>query len=437
MLSAAQRNGLRILEMPFMLLSEYAEQELTENPLLELTDAGMRLQDRSAHPRMYTGTKMLAYEDGLYSETAPCLSEYLLSQINPHTLSASDEALIRNLAALADPETGLLSSQDAFCLPDSAEHIRYCLDLLRALEPPGICAENIESSILRQLEVRGLAAFPVPEIVRSDLALIAAGRLGFLSRKYAVSRQRINNAAAAIRQCQPYPTSAFSTQKTAFVLPDVLFDLGSNDGFEISGGWLDELRISDNYETYCHENSDPALQGYLKKYLLRARELTADISRRKQTLSRIAAYILHCQRDFLEGGRPLHPLRIRTASEALALHPSTVSRAVKDKTAATPLGLMPLRQFFCAPAGDAKVSVSAVREYLASLIRDESPQHPLSDARLQALLAERGYTVSRRAVANYRTTLCIPNSAVRGQIRQAGQESLLCGFGRSTHLRNL
>lgn len=106
-------------------------------------------------------------------------------------------------------------------------------------------------------------------------------------------------------------------------------------------------------------------------------------------------------------------MSLLTLSEALDLHPSTISRATRDKYLQCRQGTYPLRYFFNRAVGEEGLSRQAVKQRLLALVRREDPRHPLSDQRLCELLAEDGVRVARRTVAKYRMELNLPASSAR------------------------
>ena len=111
-------------------------------------------------------------------------------------------------------------------------------------------------------------------------------------------------------------------------------------------------------------------------------------------------------------------LTMAEAAEALGVHPSTVSRTVKNKYLQCSRGVFPLRYFFekkaSAPGGTAMGS-RAIKERLKRCISDEDPQNPLSDREITERLMAEGCVISRRTVAKYREELQIPGRAERRQ----------------------
>ena len=95
------------------------------------------------------------------------------------------------------------------------------------------------------------------------------------------------------------------------------------------------------------------------------------------------------------------------------LHPSTVSRATREKYLQCRQGTYPLRYFFSRALGEQGPSQQTVKLRLLELIRQEDHSRPLSDQKLAELLAEQGIRIARRTVAKYRTELRLGSAAAR------------------------
>jgi len=154
------------------------------------------------------------------------------------------------------------------------------------------------------------------------------------------------------------------------------------------------------------------VRRYLRGRLDRARWLIDAVAQREATLLRVARATFEHQRAFLEHG-PGHllPLRMGSLAEELAVHVSTVSRAVAGKHVQTPWGILPLRHFFQGSAGaDEESARDDVLQAVRELFEGEDPHRPLSDDEAVVALARRGWKLARRTVAKYRRELGIPSS---------------------------
>ena len=160
-------------------------------------------------------------------------------------------------------------------------------------------------------------------------------------------------------------------------------------------------------------SDDKETRDYLRQKLQQAKWLLDSLERRGSTLRRCAEAVLEAQLPFFAGEtQALAPMTLSALAEALALHPSTVSRAVRGKYLQCRQGTYPLRYFFSLPVSGG-VSRQAAKQALLSLIREEDRKRPYSDQDLCRLLAERGVRVARRTVTKYRLELGLGSSAAR------------------------
>ena len=148
--------------------------------------------------------------------------------------------------------------------------------------------------------------------------------------------------------------------------------------------------------------------------LQQAQWLLNSLERRGSTLRQCAEAILETQRAFFAGQTTeLVPMTMVTLAERLHLHPSTVSRATREKYLQCRQGTYPLRYFFSRALGEQGPSQQTVKLRLLELIRQEDHSRPLSDQKLAELLAEQGIRIARRTVAKYRTELRLGSAAAR------------------------
>ena len=151
-----------------------------------------------------------------------------------------------------------------------------------------------------------------------------------------------------------------------------------------------------------------------KEKLRQTKWLLDSLERRGSTLRRCAQAILDAQRSFFSGQTvELSPMKLSSLAETLDLHPSTVSRAVRDKYLQCRQGIYPLRYFFSRAVGQQGLSRQAVKQRMLLRFKDEDSSHPLSDQTLCDLLAEEGIFLARRTVAKYRIELGIGSSTAR------------------------
>jgi RNA polymerase sigma-54 factor len=241
------------------------------------------------------------------------------------------------------------------------------------------------------------------------------------ARQLGESELAVAGAARRIAQLNPDPGSAFTREERTIAEPDILVHReGDKLETTLTDANIPRLALSADYREMMAEQADkPEVRQYLSRCFREGRELIKAIADRQQTILQVARAIVQHQRDFfLSGPAALIPLRMEQIAQATGLHVSTVSRAVNGKYLQCSWGVFELRHFFTAAlptTGHDAISPEAVQARIRDLIAGEDSSHPLSDAKLEQLLAAEGITVARRTIAKYRDTLRILPASQRRQ----------------------
>jgi RNA polymerase sigma-54 factor len=458
--------AMQILQLPALDLEERIEQELIENPFLEVVEGGDKDEDGEA-----------AHEDHRGDEPAASPEERrgiesILDELeryerdfrgeSPRPRSTWDEEGDRKLEAMANtPDTKrtlaeALIEQLAFLDLDErrrhmAEYLIYSLDQrgllgqpleeiaaelaedqatpeelaellveLRRLIHPALGARDLRECLRLQLDAGGVDDPLVRAMVESHLDDITTNRLPRIAKATGRSIAEVKDALETIRALDPTPGVDLHEEPAAAILPDVVVE-------EVDGRWevrltrarIPELTISPAYKHLLRQaRRGDGVQEWVKKRLESARWFIDAIVQRQSTLQRIASCIFERQRDFLERGvRALRPLRMQEVADQVGVHISTVSRAVSGKYAQTPRGTHALKFFFTGgtPRETGGVaSQASIKQRIRELVAQEDPQNPLSDDQLAEMLEQRDKVkIARRTVTKYRKALAIPASSQR------------------------
>ena len=286
----------------------------------------------------------------------------------------------------------------------------------RRLAPPGVGARRLSECLLLQLSRREGADPVAMDIAARFLPELGRKHYGPIARELGLSAAEIQAAEQIITSLDPHPGRAFQpAEPAAYVRPDVfIVELEGALTVVLNEYYLPKISISSYYTRLLKDSDEKETRDYLREKMQQAKWLLGSLDRRGSTLRRCAAAILDAQRPFFAGETgELAPMSLLSLSESLALHPSTISRATRDKYLQCRQGTYPLRYFFSRAIGEQGPSRQAVKQRLLTLVRGEDPRRPLSDQRLCELLAEEGIQVARRTVAKYRMELRLPSSTAR------------------------
>jgi len=222
-----------------------------------------------------------------------------------------------------------------------------------------------------------------------------------------------------IRTLDPRPGLQFNREQARLIEPDVVFTKRGDEWVvTMNEENLPSLRLSRRYRRMLtSQNTDKETKDYVKERFRSALQLIRNIAQRKSTILRTCEIIVRRQQDFLEQGiEALRPMMIKEVAEEIGVHPSTVSRAVSNKYAHTPQGVIELRSFFSegsnGPEG-ADTPLVVLKRKVRKLIEEEDARHPLTDDQLAVMLRAHGFRLTRRTVAKYREDMNIPSTHQR------------------------
>jgi RNA polymerase sigma-54 factor len=256
-------------------------------------------------------------------------------------------------------------------------------------------------------------------IVDHHLQLMQKRDLKELARAVQVSIEEAHTGTEFIRTLDPRPGRLYNRDQTRLIEPDVVFvKRGGEWIVSMNEEELPSLRLSQRYRRMLvSSNTDKEVKEYVKERFRSAMQLMRNIAQRKSTILRVCEVVVRRQHDFLDQGiEALRPMMIKEVAEEIGVHPSTVSRAVANKYAHTPQGVLELRFFFTEGANGpegADTPLLVLKRKVKKLIEDEDPRHPLTDDQLAAMLQSQGIQLTRRTVAKYREDMNIPSTHQR------------------------
>lgn len=457
-LSQKMIQSSEILQMAAARLSEYLNEQSLENPVMELTEKQPEQIDKRelekyqwicSHDEQnrYLYQKVEAPDEeqpewNVDTEEPESLAEHLWSQILTRDVEPRMEKPLRFLLASLDHRGYFTDSLEEFgrrfhLEPETAEGL---LGLVQSLEPAGVGARSLEECLLIQLERSGELSDGLELFVRHHLMELAKNQLPAIARAMKLPLETVKGYSNRVKELNPKPGALFSdSRQTSYIVPDVVI-VRFKDHFDIllNESLYPDITVSREYMQMLEQQQDPEVQTYLLEKIHQTQWLKQCIAQRNTTLFSVVQTILAMQKEFfLYGPGAMKALRMADVAEALGIHESTVSRAVREKYLQCSWGIFPLRHFFAKAARAAEKAgeegkaagedgenaepqshsggapASAIKEALRQLIDEEDKEKPWSDRVLAERLEERGYVLSRRTVAKYREEEGIPGAAGR------------------------
>ena len=458
--------SMEILQLPLLALSERIEQELVENPVLEVQPPAMevpeapeevapahleadvpsrvqedfrnldrmpddweRYLDDSLPParpfRRYQQERD-AKLDAMLNTAAPGLSlqEFLEQQVGLLDLDRETREMARQIIGNIDdngylrfPLEEIVASLDGGASLALAERT---LVLVQALDPAGVGARDLRECLLLQLERAGLEENGlVRALIEHHLDDIKENRLPRIAKATGTDVEAVKAAVAAIGHLTPKPGNGYVTETVPYVIPDVTVE-ATEWGYEarLEDAWTPHLYISRDYRDLARRpDIDVRTREFVSAKIRSAKWLIDSIEQRRTTLLAVARSIVKFQKAFLDLGLAhITPLKMQTVADDVGVHVSTVSRAINGKYIQTPRGIYPMKFFFTGGTvtdSGAVASWRTVKQRIREIVDQEEKANPLSDDQIAEELKNGGFGVARRTVTKYRKMMNIPSSRRR------------------------
>jgi RNA polymerase sigma-54 factor len=402
--------SMEILQLPIMALEEKIQQELQENPVLELTQDSENANandewnddqndhEFEANTSKDTSDKTLVidtkgqaeadferldgmpeeWKESLYDDHRPSrnaieefserkhnamqnmvsrpqsLEDYLIDQLSFFDISKEERRLVNLVIANLDDGGYLKSSAEEIansidppCTPDQ---IRQAISIVQRLDPPGICARDLAECLLLQLTSETPNPDAVKSLITNHLENIRHNRIPAIQKTTGLDLAQIKEAIEVIRKLNPKPAAIFNSENIPYVVPDIeIFKSEEGDYLvRLADELLPNVQINQTYVAECKNRAtDKKVKEFLRPKIQSAQWLLEAIEQRRSTLKKVTQAIIQRQLSFLElGPEHIEPLKMLQIAEVVGVDVSTISRAVDDKWVQTPRGVFPLKRFF-------------------------------------------------------------------------------------------
>jgi len=457
-LAPALQQAIKLLPLTNLELIEIIDAELSQNPMLETQEeeAPEKQQEETEKENQAEAAESEAYDveslvedkdfetffqeyfdDGFRGLSFEKKEAPMLENFISRSLSLWDHLDWQSNLTFFDPmekeiaqyiigninEDGYLTvSPDELCATTGAdlEQVEAIRGKIKNFDPVGVGSLSLQESLLVQMEYFEIEDPVTKKIVEDHLFLLEKSDFSLLAKELGLSRDSIRAHIEVIKRLDPTPGRKYSQEKTNYVVPDII--VTKEDGelkITLNEEGMPRLRINSYYKKMLAQASreDSEASRYLKDKMKKAFWFLRSLDQRKNTIYKVAQYIIDKQTDFLEQGLDfIKPLTLVELAQEIGVHESTVGRVVANKHMMTPRGIFPLKYFFHKSlSGDFGEEISSLRvkERIRTMVENEDKDQPLSDIEIETGLARENFKIARRTVAKYRKQLSIPPSHIR------------------------
>lgn len=466
--------SMEILQLPQALLEERIEQELAENPILEMRDRDPSLPDEpvereepqqksvdekeivvdESHNNADDFERLLNLDQEVpdYFDEAPrrsanridedgdrahdlisnvaerpeSLQDYLINQLHELELTPEMFLMCERIISTLDPKDGgyfRTALRDLLPADAGADELKLAeaaLKIVQNLDPPGIAARDLRECLLAQISPDMPLAEEVRTLVSKHLEDLRDNRLPHVQKVTGYSHDRIQSAWEQLRTLNPKPGAKFAESHVPTVTPDVQLERTDDGHYKVivDEGRVPQLFISKYYRERLQSGTcTPEEKEFIKRKINAAQWLIESIEQRRNTLMKVSQAIVNHQQKFIDDGPEyIQPLKMEEIAKQVGVHVTTISRAVDEKYIQTPRGIFALKRFFVGGTRSEEgedVAWDIIRIKLQEIVDKEDKKNPLSDDDLVLKLKEQGLNVARRTITKYRQKMNIPSSRQR------------------------
>ena len=407
-LTSSLKKSIDLLQLSRFELVKKIDKEIIENPFLEKNETS--IVDHNFN-----------HSDFSFDiESKVNLRESLIKQLDDFHLNEKEIQIAKLIIGCID-ESGKLS--------ESTEQIEeisnfiftekeiqdVLLNIIHSLHPRGIGFRNHKECIKIQIDnkknisrvKKDLIGIIIQNEQLDNLSLIKKTALeeGFTEKEF-------ESAIDEIKSCDLSPGLNHGT--TEFIEADLKISfINKNFKVEFNDENFPLIKLDKDLIDSVKKESKNKKNKEIMQKINDAKWLLTSVKKRNDTVRNVGEYICSKQISFFED----NPLKLNTLSnkeiaDEIGVHPSTVSRILRNKYIDTPKGIMQLKSLLVSSVSKTR-DISAIQ--LMKLIQDiiNSEKKPKSDKKITIELNKRGFSLARRTITKYRKKNNIPSSRYR------------------------
>ena len=407
-LTSSLKKSIDLLQLSRFELIKKIDKEVIENPFLEKNETSI-VDNNFNHS-----------DFSFDIESKVNLREFLIKQLDDFHLNEKEIQIAKLIIGCID-ESGKLSEsteqiEEISNFIFTEKEIRdVLLNTIHSLHPRGIGYRNHKECIKIQIDnkkniskvKKDLIGIIIQNEQLDNLSLIKKTVLenGFTDKEF-------ESAIEEIKSCDLSPGLNYET--TEFIEADLRISfINKNFKVEFNDENFPLIKLDkDLIDSVKKELKNKKNQQMMQK-INDAKWLLTSVKKRNDTVRNVGEYICLKQISFFED----NPLKLNTLSnkeiaDEIGVHPSTVSRILRNKYIDTPKGIMPLKSLLVSSVSKTR-DISAIQ--LMKLIQDiiSSEKKPKSDKNITIELNKRGFSLARRTITKYRKKNNIPSSRYR------------------------
>ncbi len=405
-LTPSLRKSIDLLQLSRFELVKKIENEIIENPFLENTKDYQNEVDFGK------------FDFDIESKLT--LRETLMRQLDELHLNNKQMKISKLLINCIDESGELIESIEQiekisnfdFTQVEIKENLK---NVIHKLNPSGIGYRNHKECIKIQIDNNINISKNTKELINNILSNDELDNLDQIKKliiQNGFSENDFSSALEIIKNCDLSP--GLNYENTQYIEADLKIFMKNK-----------ALKVNFKEDSFPAIKLDEELVSNVKKELRSkkntkilqkindAKWLIASVKKRNEMVYKVGKYICSKQIAFFED----NPLKINTLSnkeiaDEIGVHPSSVSRILRNKYIDTPKGIMPMKSLLISSVSRTRdISATQLMKLIESIVSAE--KKPKSDQKIAIELNKRGFSLARRTISKYRKKNNIPSSRYR------------------------
>lgn len=369
LLTPQVKQELDVLRKSSQELYKYVEEQMENNPVLELAEDERYIDDNfyidmddETELGEATSANTIIEEQSLYNneymyihprlmpKSMLSLKEHLILQLHISNLEENQisigEYLINNIDENGYLTVGLPEVAKYFNV--SISKVNKVLKHVQNFDPPGVCARDLKECLLIQLKQKNIKDKNIINIIENHMNDLAAGDIDKVAEKTGLKRTTVEEIFDYIKTLEPKPgREFFETCNADYIIPDVIVKKSKTKlEVHINEDSIPLLNINEYYGRILASDVSNDVKNFIKTRLDSAKWLIKCIDQRKEVIKKVADSIVSKQSEFFHRGREfLKPLSAKEIAEDVDMHESIVSSIVNGKYIQCVWGIFEMRYF--------------------------------------------------------------------------------------------
>lgn len=406
-LTPSLKKSIDLLQLSRFELIKKIEREIDENPFLQ------KEKDTSEIEGSYSQDFDFDFESKV------TLHESLIKQLVDFDLNKKQIELSTIIIGCIDENGMLVDEIDE--IEELSNHIfnrneieEMLENVIQKMSPCGVGYRNHKECIEIQLRNKNISKKTLKIcmliILNESMDDLDKIQMDFIENGGTI--ESFESALKEIKKCDLSPGLNFEESK--YIYPDLKIVVENNNSkIKFINNDFPKIKIDEDLTKNIKKDLKKNKNSEISEKISEARWLLSSVKKRNDTVLKVGEYIFSKQINFFKN----NPIKIETLtnkeiSEELGLHPSTVSRILKNKYIDTPKGIMPLKSLMVSSVSKSR-NITSIQ--LMNLIKDiiKHENKPKSDKQITIELNKRGFNLARRTITKYRKRNNIPSSRDR------------------------